>query len=115
MIPHTYSEKLPYKYHQGKDIRQTQQSIVDQIREVLLKISMFSGLPKSINSLLILKSVTPTALTNSNTDTNISLPKRKNIVEPIEENTTTIHKMSLIQLVGKYQTGLLLWIKLLLI
>ena len=60
LIPHTYSEKLPlnYKYHQGKDIRQTQQSIVDQIREVLLKISMFSGLPKSINSLLILKSVT---------------------------------------------------------
>ena len=34
LIPHTYSEKLPlnYKYHQGKDIRQTQQSIVDQIR-----------------------------------------------------------------------------------
>ena len=91
LIPHTYSEKLPlnYKYHQSKDIRQTQQSIVDQIREVLLKISMFSGLPKSINSLLILKSVTPTALTNSNSNSNINLPKRKNIVEPIEEKNIT--------------------------
>ena len=76
---------------------------------------MFSGLPKSINSLLILKSVTPTALTNSNTDTNISLPKRKNIVEPIEENTTTNTQNVVDTIGGKYQTGLLLWIKLLLI
>lgn len=107
LIPHTYSEKLPlnYKYYQGKDIRQTQQSIVDQIREVLLKISMFSGLPKSINSLLILKSVTPTALTNSNTDTNISLPKRKNIVEPIEENTTTNTQNVVDTIGGKISNG----------
>lgn len=47
------------KYHTEKEIIKKQMEIIDLIREMLLKISMFVGMPKSINSFMILISNIP--------------------------------------------------------
>ncbi|CAI5757033.1 unnamed protein product [Candida verbasci] len=88
LIPHTYANMIPltYKYSKGKDIRKKQQFIVDQARETILKCVSFVGLPKTINALTILKSVTPTSLTYHNVDT----PKRPNYVETGDVGEETI-------------------------
>lgn len=64
LIPANYHEKLPlpYKFSMSKDIHALQRVIANKIREAILKIAPISGLPKSINSLTALKSVTPNSL-----------------------------------------------------
>lgn len=64
LIPYLYYDKLPlaYKFSKGDDIHATQVNISLKMREVILKSSALSGLPKAINALTILKSVTPTLM-----------------------------------------------------
>lgn len=64
LIPYLYYDKLPlaYKFSKSDDIHATQQNITLKLREVILKTSALSGLPKSINALTILKTVTPTLM-----------------------------------------------------
>lgn len=61
LIPGTYYKLIPltYKYTRAEDIRRKQQFIVNQMREVILKLSALCGLPKAINGLTILKTATP--------------------------------------------------------
>lgn len=61
LIPGTYYKLIPlnYKYTCGEDIKRKQHLIVKQMREVMLKLSAFSGLPKAINGLSTLKAATP--------------------------------------------------------
>ncbi|KAK6205257.1 AhpD-like protein [Scheffersomyces amazonensis] len=78
LIPYTYYNKLPlrYKFSKTEDIHATQSAIAAKFREVILKTAALSGLPKSINALMLLKSVTPTSIRASD------LPERKPIVHP---------------------------------
>ncbi|EDK37605.2 hypothetical protein PGUG_01703 [Meyerozyma guilliermondii ATCC 6260] len=64
LIPYSYYDKLPlaYKFSKGDDIHATQMNISSKLREVILKTSALAGLPKSINALTILKTVTPTSM-----------------------------------------------------
>ncbi|KAK6460347.1 AhpD-like protein [Scheffersomyces coipomensis] len=78
LIPFTYYDKLPlkFKYAKTDDIHATQSVIAAKFREVILKSTALAGLPKAINALMILKSVTPTSIRPG------TLPERKPIVHP---------------------------------
>ncbi|CAI5757032.1 unnamed protein product [Candida verbasci] len=78
LIPHNYYQNLPLKFKFGKngDINQFQDKLTSRFREVILKSIALSGLPKAINALMILKSVTPTNLKSGIT------PERPCIVRP---------------------------------
>lgn len=78
LIPYPYHDKLPlnFKYSRREDIFATQTMVAAKIREVILKCAALSGLPKSINALMILKSVTPTSMRPS------SVPERPRTVYP---------------------------------
>jgi alkylhydroperoxidase/carboxymuconolactone decarboxylase family protein YurZ len=64
LIPYTYYDKLPlaYKFNRTEDISKMQYTIASKFREVILKSAALSGLPKAINALMILKTVTPNSL-----------------------------------------------------
>ncbi|KAG7196278.1 uncharacterized protein KQ657_000293 [Scheffersomyces spartinae] len=62
LIPYTYHDKFNYKYTASEDIKRCQEEVARKIRECILKSSALSGLPKAINALMILKSVTPTSI-----------------------------------------------------
>lgn len=64
LIPYTYHDKLPlsYRFNKSEDINKLQMNIAGKFREVILKSAALSGLPKAINALMILKSVTPNNL-----------------------------------------------------
>lgn len=64
LIPYTYYDKLPlsFRFSKTDDISKLQYNIASKFREVILKSSVLSGLPKAINALMILKSVTPNNL-----------------------------------------------------
>ncbi|KAI3404051.1 hypothetical protein KGF56_003087 [Candida oxycetoniae] len=64
LIPVTYYKKIPlnYKYNRGEDVLKKQQFIVNQMREVILKLVSMVGLPKVINALTLLRAATPTRL-----------------------------------------------------
>lgn len=64
LIPYTYHDKLPlsYRFNRSEDINKLQMNIAGKFREVILKSAALSGLPKAINALMILKSVTPNNL-----------------------------------------------------
>ncbi|RCK64169.1 hypothetical protein Cantr_10572 [Candida viswanathii] len=55
-------DKTGLKYDSVEEARQKQRLVVDSVHEMLLKISMFVGMPKSINSFMVLLSVTPKGL-----------------------------------------------------
>lgn len=78
LIPYSYYDKLPlrFKYSKSEDIHATQMMITSKVREVLLKCAALSGLPKSINALMIMKSVTPTSMRPS------AVPERPATVYP---------------------------------
>lgn len=78
LIPYSYHDKLPldYKFSRSEDIHATQMLIASKFREVILKSTALIGLPKAINALMILKSVTPTSIKPSGT------PERPPIVYP---------------------------------
>lgn len=69
LLPHTYYDKLPlgFKYSKGEDIHDAQLLVAAKVREVVLKSIALAGLPKAINALMILKTVTPTTLLPSST------------------------------------------------
>lgn len=62
LLPYTYHEKLPlaFKYSRSEDIHAAQSKVACKTREVILKCAALAGLPKSINALMLLKTVTPT-------------------------------------------------------
>lgn len=78
LISHTYYEQLPlkFKYSKHVDIIAMQDQLTARFREVILKSVALSGLPKAINALMILKTVTPTNLKSGLT------PERPRIVSP---------------------------------
>ncbi|KAK6459514.1 AhpD-like protein [Scheffersomyces xylosifermentans] len=78
LIPYTYHDKLPlkYKFSKTEDIHSSQVGVAAKFREVILKSSALAGLPKAINALMVLKTVTPTSIRPS------SLPERKPAVFP---------------------------------
>lgn len=78
LIPYTYYDKLPlnFKYSRREDIFAIQTKVAAKIREVILKCAALSGLPKSINALMILKGVTPTSMRPS------GVPERQRTVYP---------------------------------
>ncbi|KAI5951232.1 hypothetical protein KGF54_004306 [Candida jiufengensis] len=78
LIPHTYYEELPldFKFSKNEDIHMMQDQLTSRFREVILKSIALSGLPKAINALMILKTVTPT-----NLKTGVA-PERPCIVRP---------------------------------
>lgn len=78
LIPYTYYDKLPlnFKFSRREDIFATQTTVAAKIREVILKCAALSGLPKSINALMILKSVTPSSMRPS------GVPERPRTVYP---------------------------------
>ncbi|ODV79182.1 carboxymuconolactone decarboxylase [Suhomyces tanzawaensis NRRL Y-17324] len=78
LIPYSYYDKLPlkFKYSSSDDILACQSQIAAKVREVILKSVALAGLPKAINALMILKTVTPTAMKPS------TLPVRPCIVKP---------------------------------
>lgn len=78
LIPYTYHDKLPlnYKFNKGSNIFEYQNLITVKFREVLLKMSGLIGVPKTINGLNYLKTVTPMSIKNNN-----SLPLRPPLVK----------------------------------
>lgn len=64
LIPHGYYEELPlaFKFSKNEDIHHMQDELTSRFREVILKSIALSGLPKAINALMILKTVTPSNL-----------------------------------------------------
>lgn len=78
LIPYNYYDKLPlnFKFQKGSNIFEYQNLITVKFREVLLKVSGLIGVPKTINALNYLKTVTPMSIKNNNT-----LPVRNNIVK----------------------------------
>ncbi|KAI5965487.1 hypothetical protein KGF57_000753 [Candida theae] len=78
LIPHSYYKEFPlqFKYSKHVDIIAMQDQLTARFREVILKSIALSGLPKAINALMILKTVTPTNLKSGLT------PERPRIVSP---------------------------------
>ncbi|RCK63162.1 hypothetical protein Cantr_09826 [Candida viswanathii] len=78
LIPPGYYDKLPlsYKFNKGEDIFKCQDQLTARFREVILKSVALIGLPKVINSLMILKTVTPTNFRSS------VIPERPCVVTP---------------------------------
>ncbi|KAL6451046.1 PXP2 Peroxisomal protein 2 [Candida maltosa Xu316] len=76
LIPPTLFKNFKYKYDKGEDIHRCQERVTDKIREAILKSIALIGLPKVINSLMILKTVTPSRLRSGTT------PARPSIVHP---------------------------------
>ena len=78
LIPNTYYQNLPlnFKFSKNEDIFNFQDKLTARFREVILKSIALIGLPKVINSLMILKTVTPTNLKSGN------IPERSCIVNP---------------------------------
>ncbi|KAI3404050.1 hypothetical protein KGF56_003086 [Candida oxycetoniae] len=64
LIPHGYYQELPlrFKFSKNEDIHQMQDHLTSRFREVILKSVALSGLPKAINALMVLKTVTPSNL-----------------------------------------------------
>lgn len=64
LIPYNLHDKLPleFKYKKSDDISAQQQLIAAKFREVIMKLAALLGLPKCINALMILKTVTPNLL-----------------------------------------------------
>lgn len=85
-IPFTYHEKLPlaYRFSRTEDIQELQKTIASKFREVILKSSGLSGLPKAINAMMLLKAVTPTALLPS------KFPQRSPTVCPGKVNSSKL-------------------------
>ncbi|EGW32270.1 carboxymuconolactone decarboxylase [Spathaspora passalidarum NRRL Y-27907] len=73
-----YTQHLPlkFKYSRSEDIHATQDRVTCRIREVILKSVALGGLPRAINALMILKTVTPTSLKAG------LIPERNLIVHP---------------------------------
>ncbi|RLV93395.1 Uncharacterized protein JA1_002554 [Spathaspora sp. JA1] len=67
------------KYSTPDEARKVQQNIIDQIREVILKISVMIGMPKSINAMAALKSGTPSTFTAT---TSSAIPHRPSMIRP---------------------------------
>ncbi|AOW26809.1 hypothetical protein MG5_01146 [Candida albicans P57072] len=78
LIPSTYYQDLPldFKFSKNEDIFHFQDKLTARFREVILKSIALVGLPKVINSLMVLKTVTPTNLKAGN------IPERPCIVNP---------------------------------
>ncbi|CAK9436097.1 uncharacterized protein LODBEIA_P06550 [Lodderomyces beijingensis] len=64
LIPLVYYKHIPlnFKYTKGEDIHRKQQFIVDQVKEVVLKLVSMVGLPKVINALTLIRASTPSRL-----------------------------------------------------
>ncbi|EGW32271.1 uncharacterized protein SPAPADRAFT_61352 [Spathaspora passalidarum NRRL Y-27907] len=60
-VPQLVSEDLPLLCSRN-DVLGMQQTLIDQTREVILKISVMIGMPKSINAMMALKAATPKCL-----------------------------------------------------
>lgn len=62
LIPYSLYDKLPlaFKYDKTEEIQAAQALIAGKFREALLKSTALAGLPKTINALMLLKTVTPT-------------------------------------------------------
>lgn len=68
LIPYSIYDKLPlaFKYSKTEEIHSAQLVIANKVREVLLKSTALAGLPKTINALTTLKTVTPTNIRPGN-------------------------------------------------